>query len=76
MGKTYRRQSLSLFDDVHPVQTRVKSKMPKLVRRDGTPTCCDQCDQNAEYILNGTAVCKDCGNKSIEMWNSIIKGEA
>lgn len=75
MGKTYRRQPLSLFDDVQPVQTRVKSKMPVLVKRDGSPTCCDRCDQTGDYILNGTIVCKDCGKKSIDLWNSIIRGE-
>lgn len=76
MGKTYRRQPLSLFDDVQPVQTRVKSKMTKLIRRDGLNEYCGTCDQPGEYIVNGAISCKDCASKSIDLWNSIIRGKA
>lgn len=75
--KYHRHQQRPLFEneDVQTIRKRIKSKMPKLIRRDGSPTCCDRCDQNGEYILNGTIVCKDCGNQSIQLWNEIIKGE-
>lgn len=76
MGKTYRRQPLSLFDDVQPVKTRIKSKMPKLIRRDGSKEYCGTCDQAGDYILNGTIVCKACGDKKLELWNNIIKEDA
>lgn len=73
--KYHRHQQLPLFEnETIEAPKRVRSKVPKLIRRDGSPTCCDRCDQNGEYILNGTVVCKDCGSKSIQLWNKIIKG--
>lgn len=67
-----RLENMTLFGEPKP---KKRGKPPRLMRYDGTKAYCTECDQEADYIINGRLICRDHGRAAIQTWNAIIKGE-